>query len=355
MTGPKIRILIAASIYPPDSGGPALHARRQFDWFNTHGHKAQVVALAHYRHLPGGVRHIFYLVALIFRAYNFEVVYAHDALGAGIPALIAAKLFGRKFVVRVGGDLAWERLCAGASMLEWYEKGGHKGARTFKLTRWLIKRADLIIVPSGLLTNIYTKYYGVTEDKIKTIPNPIPSLSNVEVVTGHSIIFASRLVRYKNLDFVLRVLKNIFTNYSELKFVIMGDGPERKRLQSLSVELEIESRVDFIGTVPQEKVTEEIAKSRFVIAPALTEFNPNYILQCVSIGKPFLMSRENGLPFEIPKELVFDPKNAQDLESKIFNLIEKYGEVKKKVEEINFKMTWEDNLKANLEAVQSLV
>ncbi len=196
MTGPKIRILIAASIYPPDSGGPALHARRQFDWFNTHGHKAQVVALAHYRHLPGGVRHIFYLVALIFRAYNFEVVYAHDALGAGIPALIAAKLFGRKFVVRVGGDLAWERLCAGASMLEWYEKGGHKGARTFKLTRWLIKRAELIIVPSGLLTNIYTKYYGVTEDKIKTIPNPIPSLSNVEVVTGHSIIFASRLVRY---------------------------------------------------------------------------------------------------------------------------------------------------------------
>lgn len=349
----RTRVLIAASIYPPDPGGPAIHAKRQYEWLNEHGVKAEVVALAHYRRWPKIVRHLIYLSGLLVRVWKFDVVYAHDAVGAGIPGLIAAKIFRKKFVVRIGGDLPWERYAESGNSLslkEWYGSRKHKINLLFILSRWLIERADLIIVTSPILLNIYKTYYGIGEERIKVIPNPIPEVPNTKTSTEPTIVYASRLVAYKNLEMVLRALSRIFPTYPDLEFVIMGDGPDRERLERLARELGTEKQVSFRGSVTQREVLEETARCLFAIAPALTEFNPNYILQAVGLGKPFLISSENGLPFHLNREFEFNPRNEVELESRIKMLLEN-----PKSPKIDFKMSWEDNLRANLEAIRSLL
>lgn len=362
MANSKPRILIAASIYPPDPGGPAIHAKRQYEWFKAHGIETEVVALAHYRQLPKFIRHFAYLCALLNKANRYGVIYAHDALGVGIPALLVAKILRKKFVIRIGGDLAWEREAeqnkTSLSMIEWYEAGEHRHKGIYVLIRIVLSNADLIIVPTVLLSNVYKKYYGVSEQKLHTLPNPIPDKHINEVKTEQTIIYASRLVAYKNLNFAIKAFSDVINSNSrkDVKFIIMGDGPERSRLESLVKLLGLDSQVIFLGSVSQDKVLEETSKSLFTIAPALTEFNPNYVLQGIALGKPFLISREHGLPFVVPEELKFNPRDQSDLEQKILHLLDPavYSQVKESIGNIYHQFTWEDNLGANLRAIEKI-
>lgn len=355
-----MKILIAAGIYPPDPGGPAIHAQAQYVGFRKLGHRTQVVALAHYRKWPRWVRHLFYAIALFFKALRSQVVYSHDAWGVGFIAWFGARLTFNKFLIRIGGDLAWEKATSSGrtplSMNEWYEKGDYKSDLFYKLSKFVVKRADALIVTAPILKEIYVKYYGVSADKIEVVANPLLEKRESALPVGEKIIYASRLVSYKNLDFVLKVLAKVFPAHPGVSFVVMGEGPERDNLEALAKELGISGQVLFRGTVSQADVLEATHDALFAIAPALTEFNPNYVLQAISYGKPYLISRENGLPFAVPEEFLFDARNESELHEKISNLLSKegYERALKRVAELDFHMTWEESLKENERVIKAL-
>ncbi|MDZ4205809.1 MAG: glycosyltransferase family 4 protein [Patescibacteria group bacterium] len=354
-----MRVLIAAGIYPPDSGGPAVHAKAQFEGFPKLSAQTGLVALAHYRRWPRGIRHFFYFLALLRKTSRYEIVYAHDAVGAGIPALIAARFFSKKFVVRIGGDLAWEHKAAmqNISLKEWYAKGEHKKDRMFKLSRWLMRHADMVVVPSPLLVELYITHYGLDKQKLRFITNPFPSTNGYVSNTERTIIWASRLTSYKNLDTAIKALAPILREKKDLKLIIMGDGPEKERLQTLSQSLGMDANVIFTGAISQEEVLKKTSQCLFAIAPALTEFNPNYILQGISFGKPFIISREHGLPFEVPEFLKFDARSDVDLREKITRLLteERYREASKFIKSIDVSKNWDDNLRENYSLLQALL
>lgn len=359
MASSKPRILIAAGIYPPDAGGPAVHAKAQYEGFPKFGIETGLVAFAHYRKWPRGIRHLLYFCALLLKIPKYDIIYAHDAVGVGIPAFIAARIFGKKFMVRIGGDVAWELHVeeVGLSMREWYEKGLNLNDRMFKLSRWLMRRADLIVVIGESLKNLYINYYGINPSKIKVIINPLPEIENIPIKEEKSMIFASRLTSYKNLPAVLRALSKVVSENKDFKFIIMGDGPDKDKLRVLSKNLNLESNVIFAGSVPLREVMERTASSLFTIAPALTEFNPNYVLQGIAFGKPFLISRENDLPFEVPEEFLIDPRNESEVYHHINWLLtpDGYSKAKDLAKSLKFKMSWDDNLMGNIEAIKSLL
>ena len=355
------RVLIAASIYPPDPGGPALHASRQFEYFQSRGLKVKLVTLAHYRMWPRWIRHLLFSIVLFFKSFGTDIIYAHDAWGVGFIALVGAKLRGEKFVMRVGGDLAWEWAALKGqtflSMKEWYERSEHTHDMFYKLTRFVLLRVDLLIVPADILKDVYTKYYGVKSEKVTIIQNPISGFQIAVNQPEPTILYASRLVAYKNLDFVLRVLAHIFPKHPELKFLIIGDGPERNRLEELTKTLKIQTQVVFKGTIPQAEVLDLTSRCLFTLAPALTEFNPNYVLQGLSLGKPFLVSRENGLAFAVPKELTFSARSEDELRDRMEFLLNPthYTKAQEELAKSVIVTTWEDNLEQNIKAIKSLV
>ena len=359
MESKKVKILIAAGIYPPDAGGPAVHAKAQLEGFRTLGFETGLVALAHYRKYPRVIRHIFYFREICKQIHKYDIIYAHDAIGSGIPALLAARIFGKKFVVRVGGDVAWERQAEqiNLSMNEWYNKGYHLKDRMFSLSRWLLRRADLVIVIGESLKKLYVKYYGINPEKIKVILNPLPEINNFKTEEKRMMIFASRLTSYKNLPVVLKALSKVILENNDFRFMIMGDGPNKKSLQLLAKSLKLGENVHFPGTVNQQTVLNHTSSCLFTIAPALTEFNPNYVLQGVGLGKPFLISRENDLPFSVPEEFLINPSDELEIYGRIKWLLtpEGYSEAKKLTKSLNFKMSWEDNLKSNIEAISALL
>jgi glycosyltransferase involved in cell wall biosynthesis len=355
-------ILIAASIYPPDSGGPALHAKKQYDFFQQQGFSVSLVALAHYRAWPKVVRHLFYFVALFFRALNVDLLYAHDALGVGLPAVLVARLLNKKIIMRIGGDLLWEREAQRGktelSMNEWYKKGLHSKKLSYEISSFVLRNIDHLIVPSPLLSTLYETYYGVPPALVSIIANPVPTeITSKSSINTNSIVFASRLVKYKNLLFVLKSMAKVLPQFPQVTFCIYGDGPERNKLETYSHELGISRQVLFKGLVSQDEVVKETKSCLFTLAPALTEFNPNYVLQGLSSGKPFLISLEHGFPFPVPEQFIFDQRDNRDFEKKLTWMLSDagYQEALALVRTMSISQSWDNTLKQNIEVIKTVL
>src|SRR3989344_7548998 len=103
------KILIATGIFPPDIGGPATYGAVMADALKKHGFEVKVLVFSRTnKKLPKGIRHLVYFLKLLFLAKKYDVIFALNLVSAGFPALLAAKIFKKKFIARIAGDYAWE-------------------------------------------------------------------------------------------------------------------------------------------------------------------------------------------------------------------------------------------------------
>lgn len=355
------RVLIAAGIYPPDPGGPATHARFAYEEFPKAGVDTTLRAFRAVRHLPPGIRHVAYFFQVFFSAFGADAIYAYDAVSAGFPAAVASLVLNRKFIVRIGGDRLWEwafeRGYTNEPLSRFYAEGLYSRLFLFGVIRWVLRRADVLVVPSVHTANLYREKYGVKKERVVVVENPtFEKIESIPPEGAPKLIFSSRLVSYKNLSFVIRSLKTLKDEGLFFEFCILGDGPERQTLEKLVKELNLESVVRFLGAVSRDEVQRITKGSYLSLAPALTEFHPNYVLDGVSYGKPFLVSRENAFPFEVPELFLFDPRNSQEFEEKLRYLLGEEGwkEAQAELGKLNLSFTWENVLQKNISLIESL-
>ena len=134
------KIVIAAGIFYPDVGGPAIHTRKIAEALAADGWGVGVVAYGDYaqseafpfkvkrvsRSYPGPVRWLVYFFKIFIAAFGTRVIYAFDPSAAGLPAFLAAKILRKRFVIRIGGDPIWERVVENGKrflpLAEYYKK-----------------------------------------------------------------------------------------------------------------------------------------------------------------------------------------------------------------------------------------
>ncbi len=373
--GENPKILIAAGIFPPEIGGPATHTFQLLKEFTKRGLDVGVVTYSNFKKVPEidgcfnverikrgfwGFYHFSYLFWLSLHTFNYDLIYAQDISGSGVPAIIAKLVTKRRLFIRIGGDLLWERLFLRGkiqvSALDFYRSGQYKRRLSFWLYRAIIMSAEKIIVTSEILVKIYRDYYKIPAQKIVLLQNPIyKGESEDAVLTGEArnILFAGRFINYKNIDTLIKAFNNIHSKIAPAKLILIGDGPEKSRYLFLIKNLNLSGKVDVINSVPHERLAEYIHSSHLCLAPAFTEFNPNFALECLSLGKPVLVSRENGLTVRLPEEFLFDPKNQKELEDKIVNII--LGRVEKKIDEDDLAKlpSWDDIINRHLNIFRS--
>jgi phosphatidylinositol alpha-1,6-mannosyltransferase len=112
----------------------------------------------------------------------------------------------------------------------------------------------------------------------------------------HDLITVGRLVRRKNVDTVLRALAEL----PPLRYVIVGDGPERTRLESLAKSLRL-PHVDFVGEVSDAQLHALFARARlFVMVPRISadDFEGLGLVyyEAHGHGVPVLASNNGGVP-----------------------------------------------------------
>ena len=98
---------------------------------------------------------------------------------------------------------------------------------------------------------------------------------------------------YKGVDVTIRALPQILREFPKVKYLVIGRGDDRPRLEALAQELDISDRVVFAGFVPTEELADHYRVADAYIMPSQEGFGIVY-LEALACGKPVLSGDADG-------------------------------------------------------------
>ena len=158
------------------------------------------------------------------------------------------------------------------------------------------KASDALVVKSEFMRDeLVTLYKIKSTDKVHVIPNGVDYARYAEAKTSAAtmerlkkgderkivLIYCGRLVRMKNVGFLLQAFANMQTKESCV-LAILGDGEERANLEKQAANLGIASNVRFIGKTNQ--VEEFFAAGDIFVFPSTYEPFGNALIEAMAAG-----------------------------------------------------------------------
>ncbi len=306
-----MNILIATPLFPPDIGGPATYSKILVDELPKHGVTVSVLSFGSVRRLPKIVSHLAYFFLLMWKGRRADIIFAQDPVSVGLPAFAVAKLLQKHFFLKIVGDYAWEQgtqrfgvtetLDAFAKKTEGYQWMVRmlKGVQCF-----VARRAEKVVVPSAYLKKIVTAW-GVPAKSITVVYNSFepPRLSGNRSVLrgllqfdGELLISAGRLVPWKGFAELIEIMPRLKKAFPRLKLMIIGEGPDQKKLEHLIEKKHLENVVVLAGRLPHDVLIRYFeAADLFVLNTSYEGFS-HQLLEAMAVGTPIVTTNVGGNP-----------------------------------------------------------
>lgn len=225
---------------------------------------------------PSGVFGHVRQMARLFRAGKFDVVHTHNTY-PHIYGSIAARLAGVPLVVNTRhGQRAGNNL------------------KTRTLFRWSSHLVNRIIAVSDDAAQLCVQIDGVAPRKVTRIWNgiDIDDFNFAGPVKAPIAISVARLSAEKDFPTLLRALAIAIQDIPDLVLKLVGDGPERSRLESLARELNLGHHIEFLGE--RSDVPALLTQSGFFVTATLTEGISLTLLEAMAVGLPVLATSVGG-------------------------------------------------------------
>lgn len=126
------------------------------------------------------------------------------------------------------------------------------------------------------------------------------------------LVSIGRLSREKGHVDLLEALTKLRERTRSFHLVIVGEGPERARIEAARRRLSLESHVTLAGL--QHDVATYYALADAVVLPSHSEGSPNVLLEAMSAARPIVATRVGGVPEIVTHEetaLLVPPRDAQ--------------------------------------------
>jgi len=323
----KLKILITTGIYPPKIGGPAQYAKNLKEAFEKKGHKVMIKTYGLEDKLPTGLRHLFFFFKIAPNILSAEVIFILDTFSVGLPTILACKIFGKKGIIRTGGDFLWEQYVERSRkkvlLSDFYQTEipnfSFKEKIIFKLTKWTLKNSERIIFSTNWQRQIFIKAYGLNINKTAIVENFYGQKQSDNSYESKTFVASARNLVWKNFD----ILDNVF---------------EKIQLKNPEVVL-------FKDNLPYGEFMDQMSKSCAVILVSLGDISPNMILDAIRLNRPFICTKEVGIYERIRGAGTFvDPLNEDEIKGAVLNLLTEdgYKKAKEKVKNFNFIHTWDE-------------
>lgn len=133
----------------------------------------------------------------------------------------------------------------------------------------------------------------------------------------YTILNVARLNGVKNQELILRVLKRLIDAGESWKFVHVGEGNQRKYLESLTEKLGLSEHVEFHGKVPYgDPLWKYFDRADVFVLSSRSEGTPKVILEALARGLPVVASAVSGVPDTIAdgeRGLLFEDNDLEQL------------------------------------------
>ena len=198
------------------------------------------------------------------------------------------------------------------------------------VAKWFDK---IILVSEGQIDEI--KRFGVPSRKIAVINNAIISDDSQQTKdrdfvrkelgcdkSDYVIGFVGRLSREKDVKTILSAIAKVLEINKKVKLLVVGEGPEERRLKGRAKDLNINNNVTFLGY--QRDVDKIYTAMDLYVSSSLKEGLPNSILEAQSKGIPCIVTNISGntdIVIDGVNGFLVRPKDPNDLSTKILLLM----------------------------------
>ncbi len=252
------------------------------------------------------------------RTFDFDLIHAHNAVPAG-DAVRRARL-GAPLVVSVhGGDVLYTAPRG--------EQGRAAVARN-------LAAATTVLANSRGIAEL-ARDLGARDARVVHLGADLPEPGAGAIARREqtpSLVTVGHLVARKRHADVMRALAVLAKRHPTLRYVIVGDGPERVVLEGLAARLDVAERVDFRGQLPHAQAIEAARRCTLFAMPSTEEaFGVAYV-EAMAGGVPAIGCRGEPGPEEIAAAgdgfLLVPPGDIERLTQRIDELLSDPGRLR---------------------------
>lgn len=219
---------------------------------------------------------------------RIEIVHTHG-YRSDIVGLIAARLSSRPVIATIHGFVPID------SRLRLYEQCDRLALRFFDLVLPVSDQIGRTLRSSGVagdrMTTIRNAVAPGVGDGLKRSGTPIPLCKR----DGDFLIgIVGRLSPEKNIAGFLEAARRLSGRYAHLRFIVVGEGPERECLEGLTMRLGLDGKVRFTGFV--ENMEDVYSLLDMLVIASSTEGVPLTVLEAMKHGIPVVSTAVGGIP-----------------------------------------------------------
>jgi L-malate glycosyltransferase len=232
--------------------------------------------------------------ASLWRGYRllttcrFDLIHSMFVIPSAPSGLILAKMFCIPHILSIlGGDIydPSKRLSP------------HKTILLHALVKKILMNADKVVGMSLDIIERATTYYNISR-KIELIPHSIKRplfAPKTREALGYSpddilLITVGRLIPRKGVHDLIYAIQS---QHENVKLLIIGDGPERQKLQELAASLRVSDRICFLGYVSEETKFQILNIADIYVSATCHEGFGLVFLEAMAVGLP-IISYDNG-------------------------------------------------------------
>ena len=216
-----------------------------------------------------------------------------------------------------------------------------------------LNKSSKILVANNEIKKIVNEFYDVSPEKIEIMPNGIDTkIFHTNVVKkSKMILFSGVMYNHRGIDVLLNAAPTVIKKIPEVKFVLLGDGPELDNLKKIAENLKIEKNIEFKGWIKRDEVMNYLADASIAIGPLRSttvtkNALPIKVLEYMASSLPILSQKDT-----LANDVLVDDENGysvtdpEDLATKIIHILEnneKRIKMGTKSYEMSLKFDWEN-------------
>lgn len=186
------------------------------------------------------------------------------------------------------------------------------------LQAWAAKRMVKLVCVSQVVAEKCVQQEGISRDKVCVIPNgfsprqlqasrtaalirnEFSDPSSSIPLEAPLLVFVGRLSPQKGILPLVQRADQLLQNLPRHHLVIVGDGPERTKIQAAIAPSKSSSRIHLLGW--RSDAIDWIRRSQILLLPSMYEGMPNVVLEAMGCGKPVITFSVEGIDELLPSD-----------------------------------------------------
>jgi len=182
----------------------------------------------------------------------------------------------------------------------------HSGLRR-SVDAWMLRRFSRIVTVSGYMKRELVQKKGVSPERISVIPNGVEPGEFEALLTRRQALgelglpesttavgLVGRLHHLKGADFLIEAIPRVLAAKPDVKFVLIGAGPEEQSLRELAEKRRVSGAVRFAGY--RRDARRLMPAFEVVVLPSRDEAQSISLLEAMAARKPVVAADVGGVP-----------------------------------------------------------